>query len=171
MPAGMELTSEFAWGNAEQRCYEHLVTALEAQDGVTAFLEEYGKFAPDSEFWKFQFTNPTDAQVEPQPYWTFGAVFEGVYKSRASARRAWGRLVGVMAQTVNNAAGIEGLISMRFNPGEELNRVIMAANIDTGTEGGEVRRWILKQALTVNFVNSEPEISGESNDERNEAQA
>lgn len=167
MPAGMQLTSLYAVGNAERRTYEFIVKAMGGVDGETAFLAEYTKFAPKAEVFKFQFTNPTEAQSEPMPFWTFGAEFEGVYKSRSNAWQAFGRLVEALKTTIN-CTTIEGVLSLRYLTGQPLDRVVMMADVEQEEVGGEARRWKLLLPMTVNFQNTEPEITGESNDGQND---
>lgn len=167
MPAGMNLTPLYAWQNAERRVYDYLVNKLGANDGTTAFLEEYGKFAPEAEFWKFQISGPGDGQMVPVPFWSFDAEFEGVYKSRSSAQQAWGRLAVALGDLVQPGV-LEGVISVRYGQKPNIERVVMKANQDEAATGGEVRRWRITVPMVVDFVNSEPEIAGESNDTRND---
>lgn len=166
MPVGMQITPKFAWQNAERRIFDYLATSLAGQDGVTAFLEEYSKLAPTTgEMWTFNISGGGDGQLVPQPFYQFNAEWKGFYLKRVKAQQAWGLLLGVLP--ISDGV-LPGVVHVRFSGAPTIERAIMNANPDATSPAGEIRGWSITVPLTVNFVNSEPEIVGDSNDDRND---
>lgn len=164
MPASMTITPLYAWQNAERRLFDYFATRL----GDGGYLEEYSKFAPDSgEMWTFHIGGTGDGQMEPMPFWSLGAEFSGFYLKRSAAQQAWGRLAKELKLLVQPGV-VEGVVSVRFTSGPTIERAKMNANQDETAKGGEIRGWSLTVPMIVEFVNTEPEIAGESNDTRND---
>jgi hypothetical protein len=111
------------------------------------------------------------------PFWSMKAELVAVAPRKQNVHDLWGKLADVLLGTSNKTDyqgddWPEGLISLRFAGGPQIDRAKIEVDIDKDqTQGGEQRAWMMTVPLAIDFLNTEPEVAGDQHhDERNEAQ-
>lgn len=163
------MSADFAFINAEQRCYEWLKNRLADIDGgISGYIGELPISIGDASFqayekqmWMFAITGQGETMTSPvnQPVACHlaQAHFRAMVSTRKTAMLLLGRLRSLLPAQI--APTVQ---RMHIEPGLAIGRETVELSNDQET-GGLYRVWLIEQPLTVQFSNDNEDISYEGN--------
>jgi hypothetical protein len=157
-------TAEFAWENAELRCFNYLLEATGTVKDDQAFLGNYPRTIKATEnllVWIWEINGGGDVvhiqgNNRPRPSWKMNARIRGIFTERKTAQEFCGRILNVVPYDDKEAnPKMYGVQSMRPITEPMIEPDVMTIADDTVETGGDWPVWKLEWEFIVAFFNTE----------------